>query len=408
MSEDGGVQPTINLPLWIRVILLVLTIEALVAAVAILPMLGNARDDRAQQRDRAAVAARHAQVGADALAAGDLTMAGLAYAEALAVTPYVPEWEEALADVHVRQILERNSAITEANATRLQLELSGRLIDGGRDAATLTAYSKVLLFRGETASARARLREAIELDGELAAAHVFLADALLRDKEWTGAMAAAERALGVTPDDPLAHYAMARAQAGQEKWEAAARHYAKAAAGLEDASIYRLLAKAYAEQEKWAEAESAYREALQRRPDWVAIYSDYGRALALNGKLVPAARFFGTAYERTGDLEAYASLGDVALRAQDFARAVQVFTEVIRAKGPDPEMVCRLGYAHDGAGDRARAKAAFERCQRSATGIEGKEKLARAAASKLQAYAQEGESSSEADTAGAPKARRPR
>ena len=115
MSENGGAQPTINLPLWIRVILLVLTIEALVAAVAILPMLGNARTDRAHQRDRAAVAKRHAQVGADALAAGDLTMAGLAYAEALAVTPYVPEWEKALADVHVRQVLERSSAITEAS-----------------------------------------------------------------------------------------------------------------------------------------------------------------------------------------------------------------------------------------------------------------------------------------------------
>lgn len=372
-------------PLWFKLSMATLTAVGLLVAVAMMPLVANERADKAARGSLVDLAERYAAAAADARAAGDLTLAGRAYAAALELRPGDEALRTALAEVHIDQILTDHAVLDDTTVQPLQLELSARMLSGQRDARTLTAYAKVLLYRGFAEPARERLREAVALDGELLSAHVFLADALLRAEEWTGAESSAERALSIAPDDGLAHYAMGRAKAGLQAWDAAAVHFGKAGEVLDAFGVWRALAEVESEREKWAEAELAYRKALQKRPEAADLYAGYGRALAFTGKLAPAARYFQVAWERTADAEAYASLGDVALKARDFDRAAQVFADMVRLRGGDPEMMCRLGYAEEGRGQKDRARAAFARCARSATAISGKEKLVAAARAKLEA-----------------------
>jgi len=370
-------------PLWFKLSMATLTAVGLLVAVAMMPLVANERASEADRAELQRLATRYAAAAADAQAVGDLAMAGRAYSAALDLRPADPQLRAKLAEVHIEQILTRHAVLNDATVQPLQLELSDRMLAGQRDARTLTAYAKVLLFRGFHEAARERLREAITLDGELLPAHVFLADALLRAEEWTGAQASAERALSIAPEDGLAHFAMGRAKAGQAEWDAAAVHFAKAAEALDGFGAWRALAEAQSERGGWAEAEKAYQKALAQRPEAADLYAGHGRALAFNNKLAPAARFFQMAWERTGDVSAYASLGDIALKARDFERAAAIFSEMVRMRGDDPEMLCRLGYAQEGRGDAAQAVRAFERCARVATGIKGKEPLLQAAQSKL-------------------------
>lgn len=372
-------------PLWFKLSMATLTAVGLLVAVAMMPLVANERADRAARGSLLDLAERYAAAAADARAAGDPTLAGRAYAAALELRPGDEALRTALAEVHIDQILTDHAVLDDTTVQPLQLELSARMLAGQRDARTLTAYAKVLLYRGFAEPARERLREAVALDGELLSAHVFLADALLRAEEWTGAESSAEQALSIAPDDGLAHYAMGRAKAGLQAWDAAAVHFGKAGEALDAFGVWRALAEVESEREKWAEAELAYRKALKKRPEAADLYAGYGRALAFTGKLAPAARYFQMAWERTADAEAYASLGDVALKARDFDRAAQVFADMVRLRGGDPEMMCRLGYAEEGRGQKDRARAAFARCARSATAITGKEKLVAAARAKLEA-----------------------
>ena len=370
-------------PLWFKLSMATLTAVSLLVAVVMMPMVANERENRTVRAELIDLAARYASAGTDARAAGDLAMAGRAYAAALELRPTDAELRQQLATVHIEQILNNSAVLDDATVQPLQLELSNRMLSGHRDARTLTAYAKILLYRGFHEPARERLREAVALDGELLAAHIFLADALLRAEEWTGAQASAERALSIAPDDGLAHYAMGQAKRGQEDWEAAAQHFEKAAEAIGGFGAWRALARARHEQEKWPEAEAAYQKALALRPDAAGLYSGFARALAFNDKLGPAARYFQMAWERTADVDAYASLGDVALKGKDFERAARIFSEMIRMRGLDPEMLCRLGYAQEGRGDTEQARRAFQRCEKVATGVEGKDRLVQAAQAKL-------------------------
>ncbi len=370
-------------PLWFKLSMATLVAVSLLVAVVMMPMVANERDNRAVRNTMVDLAARYAATGHDAREVGDLAMAGRAYAAALELRPADDDLRQKLATVHIDQILDNSAVLDDATVQPLQLELSDRMLAGHRDARTLTAYAKVLLYRGFHEPARERLREAVALDGELLPAHVFLADALLRAEEWTGAAASAERALSIAPDDGLAHYAMGRAKAGQEDWKAAAQHFEKAAEAVGGFGAWRALAKARHALEQWPAAEAAYQKALAARPDAADLYAGYARALAFNDKLGPAARYFQMAWERRADVDAYASLGDVALKGQDFERAARIFSEMIRLRGADPEMMCRLGYAQEGRGQKEQARRAFARCQQQATGVEGKERLAAAAQAKL-------------------------
>lgn len=370
-------------PLWFKLSMATLTAVGLLVAVAMMPLVANERDRRAVRAEMIDLADRYAATGHDAREAGDLGLAGRAYAAAIELRPGDDALREALAAVHVDQILDHTAVLDDTTVQPLQLELSARMLAGHRDARTLTAYAKVLLYRGFHEPARERLREAVALDGELLPAHVFLADALLRAEEWTGAVASAERALSIAPDDGLAHYAMGQAKVGLEDWDAAALHFGKAGEKMDRFGVWKALGGVELEREKWPEAEAAYGKALARRPEAADLYAGYARALALVGKLAPAARYFQMAWERTADADAYASLGDVALKARDFERAARVFSEMIRMRGADPEMLCRLGYAQEGRGDEEQARRAFTRCVRAATGVEGKERLVAAAESKL-------------------------
>lgn len=370
-------------PLWFKLSMATLTAVGLLVAVAMMPLVANERADRAARGELEQLAARYAAAAADARQADDLAMAGRAYAAALELVPGDAALRDKLAEVHIDQILADNAVLDDVTVQPLQLELSARMLAGQRDARTLTAYAKVLLYRGFHEPARERLREAVALDAELLSAHVFLADALLRAEEWTGAQASAERALSIAPDDGLAHFAMGRAKVGLKDWDAAARHFEKATAALDAFGAWQALAEVNAARENWPEAEKAYQKALSKRPDAAGLYAGYGRALAFGNKLAPAARYFQMAWERVGDAQAYASLGDVALKARDFERAAVIFSEMVRLRGGDPEMLCRLGYAQEGRGDRVQATRAFQRCAQVATGMEGKERLVQAAQAKI-------------------------
>lgn len=372
-------------PMWLRLCAVLVTAAAVVGAAAAVMVVRDRAALGEEARALERLAARYAAAGDDARAAGDLPMAGRAYSSAIELDPSDEQVRGKLADVHIEQALTDSSLLDDATAARLQLELSEQILARGRDAKRLAAYGKVLLYRGKADAARARLREAVELDGELAAAHIFLADALLRAEEYTGAAASAERALSIAPDDGLAHFAMGKAQSGLEQLDLAARHFRASAEALDEPGAWQALGQVEVEREKWAEAEAAFAKVLQKRPDANAVYGEYGRVLAEVGKLQPAARYLERAYEQTGDLVAYDRLGMVAMEAKDHKAAVKIFTELMRARPNDGEMACKLGAALEAAKQFEPALAAFTRCAQSLHGIEGKAQVAQAASARVEA-----------------------
>lgn len=375
-----------TVPRWMQGATLVVAVGAVAVIAVAVPTFSNQR--RQQQAHEAGErgAKVYAAIAADARKAEDHDMAGQAYASALEKDPGNATYKRALAEVHAEQLLARPEVLNANNALRLQLELSAELSTASApDAMLLAAYGKVLLFRDKDEPARERLRDAIKADPDLAVAHLFLGEALLRAKEPAQAQNALEKALSLKPGLPLAQWALGKAFAAREKWDDAAEQLTKAAEALNDAAVWLDLGRAETAREKWPEAERALSRTVALAPNLKPAWKLYAKALATNQKLAPAIGFYTRYYEQTGDLDAYNELGMIYLRAQQFERAVAVFRDLRRTWGQNPEVECRLGFAYESLKQLPPALGAFQRCARKAQGQEQYERTFTAANAKIEA-----------------------
>ena len=359
-----------TIPRWIQAVVAIVCVAAVVVIAAVLPMLSGEGKARRRAAEQAKAARVFVAVAEDARKAGDLDMAGQAFAQALEKDPGNPDYEKALAEIHAEQILERPGLIGAGNALRLQLEISAQLVDGQPSARMLVAYGKVLMFRGKDTAARDRLRDAVKAEPDLAAAHLFLGEALLRAEEPAQAQQSLERALTLKPGMPLAHWALGKAFAAREKWEEAAEHLDKATKKLPDAAVWLDLGKVQTKREKWKEAEAALSQVVGLAPTLVAAWGLYAKALQMNQKLAPAIGFYTRYYEKTGDWEAYNELGLIYLRVKQYDKAVSIFRDLRRAWQENADVECRLGWAYESMKQHPPALAAFQRCAKKAEGRE--------------------------------------
>ncbi len=209
MEESASME---TIPWRIQGPIAVIAVAAVVVIIAVVPTISDQSDKRGRARARTASAGVFVTVAEDARKAGDLDMAGQAYASALEKDPLNADYALALAEIHAEQILKRPGVLNGNNALRLQLEISARIVDGKQaKPRLLTAYARVLMFRGKHAASRERLRDAIKADPDLAVAHLFLGEALLRAKEPAQAQQSLEKSLSLEPGRPLAHWALGRA-----------------------------------------------------------------------------------------------------------------------------------------------------------------------------------------------------
>ena len=116
---------------------------------------------------------------------------------------------------------------------------------------------------------------------------------------------------------------------------------------------------------RYAEAEPLCADAVQRRPQYAALYYNYGRCLAGQGKYAAAAAQFA-AFVRMAPHSApgYQALGDALLRQGRSAEAVEYLTEAIRLRPQMPEAHYTLGLAHASLGSPEAAIARYSEALR--------------------------------------------
>ncbi len=140
-----------------------------------------------------------------------------AYAEAHRLDPQNPHWRLHLA-VALRQSGDFTAALTELE------ELAARFPD---HAPALERLGHAQLESGDTRSARATFLSLIQVDHRLAAGHIGLGDALLRDGDVELAIRQLEAALRLEPDQRSAHYLLGQAYRAAGRADEARTHLAR-------------------------------------------------------------------------------------------------------------------------------------------------------------------------------------
>ncbi len=181
--------------------------------------------------------------------------------------------------------------------------------------------------------------------------------AALAAQDYAGAQEALAKAVALRPEDPAAHYALARAYGGEKKYQLATQHFEETLR-LAPGSPQALIDLAAIEENSghYDEAEAHYREALSHGPN---VRAERGLAALMSkqGKGDEAvARLRKLAEADPADLESRYQLG-LALKLEgNCAAAVEEF-DTILAKDPKHvgallnggNCLNRLGRAEEGA-----------------------------------------------------------
>ena len=266
----------------------------------------------------------------------------------------------------------------------------------GRNEAINTFNEGVLALQGgDKAAARAKFEEAVALDANMPQPYSVLAGLYLDAEEYDQAIAAAEKLLELSPDDPAA--LMVLYDAHEAKGDsAAARQYLDrlgSAGGGTDAAIrvfnagadaaragdldsaLTLFDKAIEIDPELAPAHAATARLLLARERYDDALAAAERALAADPDLVEVQRVRYEAYRRLGQedkaLEVFEELaaadpeglaetlyeqGRSAFQAGDTAQAVQALEQAVQAKPDHARAHYMLGLSYANAGDSGKAK----------------------------------------------------
>lgn len=337
-------------------------LAAIAVIVAVVPHTLNQLDLRAQRQQILERAALHGSLGDAAAAAKDHLLAAQAYADALALDPTNAGWRAGLLDANVTRIL-NDATMIQSDPLRLHAQLADAVTrEKSPSARLLTAFGRVLQFRGQGEQAIKRFEQAVEVDPKLADAHLYLGDAALKEKKLELASKHLGLALDLAPEMSVAKFALGQVRLQQDRVEDAVKLLEEAAARLPNGKIQLALGKAYTQQKKWPLVERALERALALDSSLVAAHRMLAEAYVENKKYEAAAGAFKLAYERAGDIEAYRKLGRLFARSKQPEPALQVFNEIRSLFPDDIEAHCQIGNNSFALGQLGVARAAFERC----------------------------------------------
>jgi tetratricopeptide (TPR) repeat protein len=269
-------------------------------------------------------------------------------------------------------------------------------VTSGRNRAINTFNEGVkALQSGDKVTARAKLEEVVAIDAEMPQPYSVLGGLYLEAKEYDRAIAAAEKLLELSPDDPAALLVLYDTHVAKGETAAAEQYLARlgAAGGGTDAAIrvfnagadaaragdldaaITLFAKAVEIDPELAPAHAASARLLLARERYQDALTAAEQALDIDPDLVEVQRVRYEAYRRLGQedkaLEVFEELaatdpeglaealyeqGRNAFQAGDTAQAVQALEQAVQANPDHARAHYMLGLAYANSDQKAKAK----------------------------------------------------
>lgn len=337
-------------------------LAAIAVLIAAVPITLNQLDIRAQRSQMQARAALHGTLAQEAVKADDHLLAAQSFADALALDPGNATYRAGLLDANVTRIL-NDAAVIKADPLRMHAQLADAITRTKTPSARmLTAFGRVLQFRGQRAQAIARFEQAVSVDPKLADAHLYLGDAALKDKKLETASKHLGLAVELKPEMAVARFALGQLRLQQNKTDDAIALLSKAAETLPNGKVYLALGRAHLRKKDWVKAEQAFERALALDPKLVGAHRLLADAYISNKKFEAAAGAYKLAYERARDVEAYRKLGRLFARSGQPKAALDIFNELRSLFPNDVESHCQIGNNSFGLRELGVAKVAFEKC----------------------------------------------
>lgn len=269
-------------------------------------------------------------------------------------------------------------------------------VPSGRNRAVNTFNEGVIALQGgDKAAALAKFEAAVELDPEMPQPYSVLGSLYLEAKEYDRAIAASEKLLELSPDDPAALIVLYDAHEAKGETATAQQYLERlgSAGGGTDAAIrvfnagadaarsgdldtaITLFAKAVEIDSELAPAHAASARLLLARERYEEALAAAERALDIDPDLVEVQRVRYEAYRRLGQeekaLEVFEELaaadpeglaetlyerGRTAFQAGDTAQAVQALEQAVQAKPDHARAHYMLGLSYANADEKAKAK----------------------------------------------------
>ncbi len=173
-----------------------------------------------------------------------------------------------------------------------------------------------------------------------------------------------DRAIHARPDDPKAHGRLGAVYEVHGYPDLALRCYAAAVAMDPSDLRWRYFAGVILQERgRLAKAEKAFREVIEKEPDYAPAHQRLGTILFENKRYDQAAEAFTQAVRRSAQQPTgYVGLARVRLETGFYDEAVGLLTSAIATRPSDCEAHHLLGRAYQKLGRLEEAREAFERC----------------------------------------------
>jgi serine/threonine protein kinase/Tfp pilus assembly protein PilF len=204
-------------------------------------------------------------------------------------------------------------------------------------------------------------RHAVELDPQLARAHVALGTAELGSGNLDTAQKELEQALVIDPANAVAHRWMSDV-ASRRKDESKAEAELRKAIELEprNADLYNVLGWFFYKSARYDQSANAFRQAIALTPDYVRAYRNLGAVLHMRGDYAGAARVLQQSLEIEPDATAYSNLGTLYFFQGLYPQAVSAFEKAVQLGANRHEVWANLGDAYRWTpGNQSKAREAF-------------------------------------------------
>jgi eukaryotic-like serine/threonine-protein kinase len=234
----------------------------------------------------------------------------------------------------------------------------------GAHAGLASAYLYRHLYNGDRAwldLALKNARHAVELDPQLASAHVALGAAELADGKVAVARKELEQTLRTDPANARAHRWLGAAAMREEDPKTAETELRKALAlQPKDPDLYNALGWFLYTAARYEEAAGAFRQVIRLAPDYVAAYRNLGAVLHMRGDYAGAARAVQQSLESEPDATGYSNLGTLYFFQGLYPQAVSAFEKAVQLGANDHVVWGNLGDAYRWTpGNQTKARDAF-------------------------------------------------
>jgi tetratricopeptide (TPR) repeat protein len=225
------------------------------------------------------------------------------------------------------------------------------------------ALARIERARDQRARALIRLRALVERSPDDPDVALALAESLADEVPGPETLTVARRAVELNPGSALARWILGDVLLRQGQASEALAHLEAASEVLQsDPRVPRSLGLAYGMLQDWDRARTALERAVALNPEDAQTHHDLGEAYARTNRLRLAAGSFQTAWNLGRNLDAYRSLGRIALSSGDRDLTARVFGEVVERSPGDAEATFVLGHLAQSAGRTETARAYFESC----------------------------------------------